>query len=390
MPSVRLLWKQWIGIGTWKTEPIDIGDSIVFPVAGNAWNTSDIEDGVVCLDSTTGEVRWRSSTDSDANAAVYDGGTIYVGTDSGSVYAISAQTGSIKWVRRLQSSVLARPLVTAAGVFVCTVGASVDCLYQLHRDTGAIIGVKSLPTGAVADPITAGGRICVVTRHAHLLALPLETTRLTESSGAWLQLDQYTGADSLNLEVHGSPTVWGSRMIIPLVNNTWFSAIPIGVVDVGEQLSVTQWPYYDSCVSFDQFRFGNARIRPVIAGQTLVMPLSAGNLIVGTDLRTRMWEHNCGSIMDEQRASPAVYRDMVLVPRSDGFLHAVEARSGRRCWSILPSDPTFNMHTSPAAPQRDEYQYHTEHPSLHSTPLVRGNVVFVLDSVGFAFALLFE
>ncbi len=76
---------------------IAVGDAVYY--------SSSAEDQVVCLDRTSGEVRWRVFAEAPVRLApTYDHGRILFGSDDGCVYCVSAGDGSLLWNHRLVES----------------------------------------------------------------------------------------------------------------------------------------------------------------------------------------------------------------------------------------------------------------------------------------------
>ncbi len=76
---------------------IAVGDAVYY--------SSSTEDQVVCLDRTTGEVRWRVFAEAPVRLApTYYHGRILFGSDDGCVYCVSAGDGSLMWKNRLVQS----------------------------------------------------------------------------------------------------------------------------------------------------------------------------------------------------------------------------------------------------------------------------------------------
>jgi outer membrane protein assembly factor BamB len=71
---------------------------------------------LVALDEKSGEVRWETDplgeSDQNLSSPVYDGGSVFVGSDSGHVYEIDASSGEILWSADTGGWVTAAPMAT--------------------------------------------------------------------------------------------------------------------------------------------------------------------------------------------------------------------------------------------------------------------------------------
>jgi hypothetical protein len=108
LPSV--LWKARVGHQAWKNSATVVGDNVIVGSAGRHWNAADSEDGVYCLDATTGVIRWLAPTGADANRVFVDSGIVVTGCDNGSAVAVSVQDGSRLWSVQLDRGIVGGPL----------------------------------------------------------------------------------------------------------------------------------------------------------------------------------------------------------------------------------------------------------------------------------------
>jgi outer membrane protein assembly factor BamB len=71
--------------------------------------------------------------------AVTDG-TVYIGSEDGSVYALNASTGQVQWSHPTGGSVLGSPSVTAGSVYIGSGDGSVYALNAVTRRLCTIAG----------------------------------------------------------------------------------------------------------------------------------------------------------------------------------------------------------------------------------------------------------
>lgn len=114
----------------------------------------------------------------------FAGGTVYVGTQDGSVHAIDARTGIRRWTRRLDGAIRTRPVVSGGAVYL---QADDGFLYKLAAASGAVRWRARIVEEPIArlpfddpksrydrfgsDVTVAGGRLYVGTHDGKVLAI---------------------------------------------------------------------------------------------------------------------------------------------------------------------------------------------------------------------------
>lgn len=98
-PARGSYWQQLTDIA-----PRVVDDHTFHPVAvgGSVLFASSADDSLVCLDATTGQVRWRRTTGGPVRyAPVVAENRVYAGSDDGHLYCLALADGSIQWQQRL-------------------------------------------------------------------------------------------------------------------------------------------------------------------------------------------------------------------------------------------------------------------------------------------------
>lgn len=92
-----------------------------------------------------------------SSPVVYDG-TVYVGANSGGVYALNARTGELLWDYSTDGWVEASPAVSSAAVFVPSMDGR---LYALNRWNGDVLWSADLGAPSVSSPLYLDGKVYV-------------------------------------------------------------------------------------------------------------------------------------------------------------------------------------------------------------------------------------
>ena len=120
------------------------------------------EDGsVYALDAESGNLKWKYTTDQPvvASATAVDG-TVYIGNLDGEFYSLDLQNGNLRWKLSCGTSIYACAAVSPEQVFVPTTGGF---LFSLRRQDGAIAWKANLGSVIDAAPVVAGSYIYVGT-----------------------------------------------------------------------------------------------------------------------------------------------------------------------------------------------------------------------------------
>jgi outer membrane protein assembly factor BamB len=90
-------------------------------------------------DARSGRVLWRfygGGRFSSAQLRVGPGNLLYVGNDKGTVYALDARTGTVKWKQCLREEICRPPVISRDGELY--VGTDINKIYALNAATGQI------------------------------------------------------------------------------------------------------------------------------------------------------------------------------------------------------------------------------------------------------------
>lgn len=201
----NIRWRRYVGYES-NNPPVSLGDAPT--------------DGVLLSDGVRGElqrisdnaVQWRSQFGEAFNSPIVDGGTVYVTTASGKLFAIDSETGDARWGRELPQPIPVAPGRQAGGSYLYVPGEHSN-LYVLESSTGKCI--QSYYMGHDVGTI----RVAPVPLLGHLFVF--------ENAGSdyclvhFLKIDEATGQLSpaqanqrLSGNVTTNPEVQGRRMMV--------------------------------------------------------------------------------------------------------------------------------------------------------------------------------
>jgi outer membrane protein assembly factor BamB len=242
-------------------------------------------------------LQWRVRTDGDViSSPTVEGGTVYVGSGDGRLYAIDLTRGTVRW----------------------------------RFDAGSPIP---------SSPAVGGGAVYAATRDGHVVAVDAETGALRWRKATGPDLPFPWGHESGDIYI-SSPALAGATLL--------YGAGDGRVYAVDARTGRARWHAATA---------GRVRSSPATDGQRVYVG-SADGRVYAFDLATgaRRWTFDTeGTRLESSRygfdrrtvqASPAVSGGVVYVGARDGFLYAIDAESGKERWRVDHKVSWVN--TSPA------------------------------------------
>ena len=114
-------------------------------------------------------VRWTSDTGYYAGSGpAAAGGTVYVGNENGTVYALDAVTGRVRWAYTTVDSVDSAPAVAGSTVYI---GSRDGTVHALDAATGGLRWHYTTASGIDSSPAAAGGLVYIGTDDGMVYAL---------------------------------------------------------------------------------------------------------------------------------------------------------------------------------------------------------------------------
>jgi outer membrane protein assembly factor BamB len=236
----------------------------------------------------------NSSVDGSPVAA---GGLVYIGDDSGTLYALDAGTGQVRWSVNLHGQIDSRPCVAGGTVYI---GNDADRFYAINAATGAVRWMQTVPGGIDSSPTVAAGIVYFGDGNNQVRALSV-----AHGKSVWT----YTTGQT----VQSSPVVTD------------------GIVYVGSE----DGKVYALTAATGALRWatptgGPVNSSPVVAAGTVYIGSDDHNLYelsAGTGKVVTTWRTG-GAVV----SSPFVYRGVIYVGSDDGNVYAFTPTSQQPLW----------------------------------------------------------
>ncbi|MGZ3600068.1 MAG: outer membrane protein assembly factor BamB family protein [Ktedonobacterales bacterium] len=332
------------------------------PTVANDLVYCGVQDGpyagsVYALEASTGAVRWRILTVGQGSAppAVVNG-VIYVGSHDGIFSAQDARTGAVRWRVQTSGSEDASPAVANGVVYVGTGGSliALDAGTGAPRwqfppktslspatDAGASLGTVrpqvqsgSHPYFAFSTPVVANGVVYADSEgDQSVYALDATTGALR-----W----QFTGAPSDN-EFPEAPAVEQGMVYVVFGHNEPFGSVHGSVYALEASTGAVRWRVHDSLHTYSA---------PAVADGVIYLGSTEGS-VSALDAGTGAvrWRFSTGGPVGSlpvvaNGVANGVASGMVYVTASDGAVYALNAQTGAQRWRFQ-TDGAQGMQPSP-------------------------------------------
>jgi outer membrane protein assembly factor BamB len=327
-PDLTLAWSHRTP-GSMLTGSPAIVDGVVY--AGVRDENGDGNSGVRAVDLLTGELLWEFKTESSVHGSPAVGhGVVYVPSLRGTLYAVDADTGELRWKRdpeppepplNIRSYSYYSPAVADGKVlwaYQTRHGkASRGLLTALDPQTGAAIWESPMTGATMSDgtPSVADGRVYVGNETADRV--------LAYDAATGQQL--WTGAAALGGWQDGAPTAVGGRVFIGSNNRVIARDAATGGTLWTHQSPDSSWIPQNATPS-----------APAVVGDTLYMGFPNGR-VTALNVATGavVWsvrlpgQPYLGGVL----SPPAVSGDTVYVGSNNGRLYGLDRATGAEEWS---------------------------------------------------------
>jgi len=332
------------------------------------------------------ERRWMFDAGSAVRSSpsVVDG-TVYIGTESGSVYALDATTGRMEWEFTARRSVESSPTVVDGTVYITEDAATVDTVtyvYALDASDGTEQW-RFETTGGISSPAVVDGTVYVGNTD-------------TVGGGTVYALDAGDGSERWAVDIDGgitsSPTVVDGGVYVGDFDGTVHALD----TDTGNR----EWS-----VATD----GSQWASPTVHGGTVYVATSGTVYALDVADGTNRWSFETGGTIE---SSPTVADDTVYVGSGKDItgqepegtsLYALDVADGTERWSFetdgaVESSPTVagdtvyvgsndtNLYALDASDGAERWAVETGAP-VQSSPTVHDGIVYVGSNDGNVYAL---
>jgi outer membrane protein assembly factor BamB len=303
-------------------------------------------------------LRWSYTTGNFVDSPAVAGGTVYIGSDDGKVYALDAATGDLRWTYTTGAAVESSPAVAAGTVYI---GSNDDRVYALNAATGHLRWTYKTGSYVVSSPAVEGGTVYIGSFDGKVYALDAVTGRLR-----WTYT---TGA-----AIYSSPAAVGGTVYVGSYDGNVYA--------LNAATGRPRWSYSTGdSVDSD----------PTVAGGTVYIG-STNDKVYALDAATGRirWTYTTGSSI---HSSPAATDTTVYIGSNDDRVYALNAATGRVRWTYttggaVESSPTVshgivyigsfdgNVYALNAVTGRPRWSYATGY-YVYSRPAVAGSTVYV-------------
>ena len=222
--DVEVLWDRSVGDG------VDDYFSRLKPIVAynKVYSASRMGD-VIAFDKDSGKKVWqadlsdinneRSFWDSRISAKVAGGPTaglnkIFLGTESGKVYALDAETGELVWQAKIKGEVITQPAIdsgilvvnSASGLIKAFDASTGEELWNVEQD------VPALTLRGISTPVIASGGVLIGSGKGELSVYILEKGQ----AGWTTEVGEATGSTELErvIDVDSAPVVFGDKIYV--------------------------------------------------------------------------------------------------------------------------------------------------------------------------------
>lgn len=399
----KILWKTKVGIQSWLNNPIIVGGQVVVGSSGQRWNKPDDDDGVYSFDIETGKKTWFASAQNDVNGISYSNGLIIATGDEGAAWALKPKTGDIVWSTETNNGkIYTSPLLIKE---LAIVGDANGTLYALDIYNGSIRWSKKLKGIIRGGSASDGSTIYTGTTDGNIAAFSLngkERWKITLTPHSTKDMKDlykeygftygdYEDFQNENIaEIYATPTIVDNLLIIPFARDTSYEIPALVAIDRNSGKIV----WRASNPKNLQGGWGNIRSSPAVYKNLLIYGEPYSNRIVAVETRTGLvkWSSPVGDAMFPHWPSPAIAKSIVILPRHDGGLYAVNADTGKLLWSLFlgKAQKAGNKYpTDIILPDEEPYLWDplVGKPIFSSPAIAANGTIFVGTGEGYLFAI---
>lgn len=283
---------------------------------------------VYALDMVTGDEEWTFETGGavESSPAVLNG-TVYAGSNDHRIYALGAETGEKVWQFETGDRVRSSPAVEADA------GADdIDDVVAIGSDDGSLYILDAV-TGEEHHILTTGGPVVsapmiIITRNGWWEV----GVGNTDGSAVWWVPDR----DGMVTRVDAVAPIYASISAPDLpLENIWYRAHDDGTLSRFDRAP------YGATWTFEAN--GSIRTTPVHADDLVYVGSRDANVYaVNTDSGEQQWAFETGG---EIKSTPAIADGVLYVGSGDNHVYAIDTEMGDELWSFRTGG---SVNSSPA------------------------------------------
>jgi outer membrane protein assembly factor BamB len=294
----------------------EAGDAIegTAAIGGGTVFVGSLDGHLYALDLATGALRWKIAAGAEVKSSPsLKDGVVYFGDESGKLHAVEASTGKPRWTFQTDGGVTSGVNFAAGrepGEARLVFGSYDGFLYCLKAADGSLAWKLETESYVHATPAIAGGNAYVSGCDGFFRAV-----RLSDGGEA--------GKVSLGGYAAASPAVAGGRAFVGTFENEVL-ALDLAPLAVA-------WRYQNPDRAFPFYASAAATPRAIVVGgrDKLVSALDPGT-------GKKLWSFETPARVD---ASPVVVGERVFVASMSGDLYALVLASGERVWTYGAGSP---------------------------------------------------
>jgi outer membrane protein assembly factor BamB len=292
---------------------------------------------------------WKTGTGGPVEAPpLFLDGTVYVGSDDGSLYALSGETGRVMWTYKTQARITgsANWATLSNGTRLIVVGSydgklhAVDALSGVEAWT-CVTGGYINGTPAVADGLILFGGCDMTVR---MLDVGSGRTVRTIEMGSYIPTGPavaggrlyvgHFGGDFVCADIYTAKLIWkAEEQVGPVV--TYPALAPQRVVYGARDMKVHCLDRTQGASAWTYTAGGDVDSSPVVAGDRVVFGADDGRLrVLNLADGVEVWSYEIGHAI---KSSPAVANGVVVIGADDGSIYAFGSASGLHSSRPQPS-----------------------------------------------------
>jgi outer membrane protein assembly factor BamB len=289
-----------------------------------------IRGSIYALEASTGELKWEFGTHKAVwSSPSYENGKIYAGDLSGTVYSIDASSGEKLWEFKSPNPVFSSPTSSGSNIYYGT--RDMDAhqlsedgeffLYSLSAEDGTVDWKKEMDQGVFGSPAVVNGTIYVGDQNGTVHAIESSTGGTEWSFEVRGNEDSGDPAQRFGLVL--SPTVDDGVVYVPSYNGILYG---LDASD-GEEIwnaSVNGIVASSPAVTDDSVYIGNYH------GEFYSIDKQTGEI---------RWKSTVNKV---SKSSPAVTENTVVFGDEDGVMYGLSRETGEVAWSYSTSTPILS------------------------------------------------